>query len=202
MDPLTPPTPPLSYCTSCRPQLWSNRTDPSRLEGAEITFPLTFVLPAGPAAPGRALVGETLPLVGEAPDLADGAALAGAPLTGIATDINGSKCGCTWPESSRHSANQRPPPPPSPHVGRAVGRARLGSVIVASPRPLLGYALHFSAACSLSGAGPQRNSSPRGSRARRLFLCLAWDLAHALLPCLFPCPPFKHCYSRFSISLS
>jgi len=30
---------------------------------------------------------------------------------------------------------------------------------------------------SLSGAGPQRNSSPRGPRARRLLVCLALDLS-------------------------
>jgi len=30
---------------------------------------------------------------------------------------------------------------------------------------------------SLTGAGPQRNSSPRGPRARRLLVCLAWDLS-------------------------
>mgnify|MGYP006892416881 CR=1 FL=1 len=182
MDPLTPPTPPLSYCTSCRPQLWSNRTDPSRLEGAEITFPLTFVLPAGPAAPGRALVGETLPLVGEAPDLADGAALAGAPLTGIATDINGSKCGCTWPESSRHSANQRPPPPPLPprwkgrwkspprECDRCESTASLGlrPSLLRSLQPLgRGPAAEFkparltrSEAVSLLGLGPRSRPPP------------------------------------------
>ena len=51
----------------------------------------------------------------------------------------------------------------------------------------LGRALYLLAAGGLSVAGPQRNSSPRGPGARRLFVCLAWDLS-SLTP-----------FSRFSL---
>ena len=50
------------------------------------------------------------------------------------------------------------------------------------PHPvLIGHAsslpLYFIADGSLSGAGPERNSSPRGPRARRPLVCLAWNHA-------------------------
>ena len=51
--------------------------------------------------------------------------------------------------------------------------------------------------------GPAAELSPRGPRARRLLVCLAWNLS-SLTPSrvLSPCPPSQHYHSRFSRSLS
>jgi hypothetical protein len=46
------------------------------------------------------------------------------------------------------------------------------SALKSDHREALGHALYFLAAGSLTDAGPQRNSSPRDPRARRLLVCL------------------------------